>query len=293
MTFRGFRIAVCVALLTGALAQTAPAPAKQNPSPMTDTTRAHQRIEERQRAGRRMNLSLGTLFLPQNVDRQHRVPLVVHFHGAAWLAEVSAEEFDARAAVLAVHLGSGSGVYGRAFSNPARFRELLDEASRAMGANADVRFDPVILTGFSAGYGAIREILRSRDNWRWVSAVVLADGLHTDYVPDGTPGPLNGEPLQPFVDFAREALAGHKRMLITHSEIFPGTFASTTECTDYLIGQLALRRRPVLRWGPVGMQQVSEARSGGLRILGFAGNTGPDHVDHFHALGRWLKLVSH
>ena len=32
-----------------------------------------------------------------------------------------------------------------------------------------------------------------------------------------------------FIRFAGDAAAGKKRMLVTHSEVFPGTFASTTE----------------------------------------------------------------
>ena len=35
--------------------------------------------------------------------------------------------------------------------------------------------------------------------------------------------------------------------------------------------------------------QVSEARRGGFHVLGFAGNSAPDHVDHLYALGEWLR----
>ena len=37
------------------------------------------------------------------------------------------------------------------------------------------------------------------------------------------------------------------------------------------------------------MQQLSEARRGGFDVLGFAGNSAPDHVDHLYALGEWLR----
>lgn len=36
-------------------------------------------------------------------------------------------------------------------------------------------------------------------------------------------------------------------MLITHSEIFPGTFASTTETAGYLPDQLGTKRTPALQ----------------------------------------------
>jgi len=50
-------------------------------------------------------------------------------------------------------------------------------------------------------------------------------------------------------------------------------------------------RRPVLKWGPAGMQQLSETRQNGLRILACAGNTAPDHIDHLHGLPAFLKML--
>jgi hypothetical protein len=39
------------------------------------------------------------------------------------------------------------------------------------------------------------------------------------------------------------------------------------------------------------MQQLSEVRAGRLSILGFAGNAGPDHIDHLHGLPEFLALI--
>jgi hypothetical protein len=254
------------------------AQAAQNPSPMVEHARRHQRLEQVEIAGERPNLSLGRLLVGR-----HGGPLLVHFHGAAWLAEVSARRWRKDASVLAVEIGAGSSVYSRAFSDPARFGQLLDEAGGL--------FSPVVISGFSAGYGAVREILRNRENWQRIDAVVLADAMHASYVPEGKPGRVDPEGIAAFVEFAREAVAGRKGFVISHSEVFPGTYASTTECADALAEALGLRPRAVLKWGPLGMQQVSEVRSGRLRILGFAGNSAPDHTDHFHALGSLLRLV--
>ena len=269
----------------------APPPAAQNPSPMTDTVRAHRRVDKTEIKGKRWNLSAGTLLLPDTARPGARLPLVVHFHGASWLAEHSAARWNRRAAILSVHLGAGSRVYAQAFAEPARFAALLDEAARALNAGRPPQFEPVVLTSFSAGYSAIREILKDPRNVERVSAVVLADSLHTSYVPEGKPGPLETAPLEPFVEFARQAAAGRKQLVMTHSEIFPGAFASTTETAEHVLSALGMRRRAVLGWGPMGMQQISEARAGKLRVLGFAGNTAPDHIDHFHALETWLKML--
>jgi hypothetical protein len=147
----------------------------------------------------------------------------------------------------------------------------------------------VYLTAFSAGYGAVRAILRH--SGERVDGVLLMDGMHAGYETGTRPGPVMGEDVAAFLDYARRAAAGEKKMLITHSEVFPGTFASTTETADWLLEKLGLRRRAVLRWGPVGMQQVSEVRKGRLVVAGFAGNSAPDHVDHLHGMARWLKML--
>lgn len=268
---------------------TAVAQQSQNPSPMVEHTRAHPRLKEEHPTGRREKLEVGTLFLPAKLKLKTTTPLLIHFHGGTWLPEVAAARVNT--AVIAIQLGAGSGVYARAFADPNRFRQLLQEAETKMG----LKFAPIMLSGWSAGYGAIREILKVPDNYARVDRVILIDGLHTGYI-GGKPGPtksqLETEGLQIFLQFARDAVVGKKRMLLTHSEIFPGTFASTTETADWLLQQLGLKRKAVVRWGPMQTQLLSEVKQGRFWLLGFAGNSAPDHVDQLHSLPeylRWLK----
>jgi hypothetical protein len=258
----------------------------QNPSPMVEHARAHPRLKEEHPAGRRENLELGTLFLPAQLKLKPTTPLLIHFHGGTWLPEVAATRVNT--AVIALQIGSGSGVYARAFNDPQRFSNLLREAE----AKAGVKFAPLTLSGWSAGYGAIREILKVPNNYARVERVLLIDGLHTGYV-GGKPGPqesqLETEGLQIFLQFARDAVAGKKRMIVTHSEIFPGTFASTTETADWLLRQLSLQRKAVMKWGPMKTQQLSEVKQGNFLLCGFAGNSAPDHVDQLHSLPQYLR----
>lgn len=245
---------------------------------MREDTREHKRLRETRVAGTRFTTPFGQLLLPRRPNGR----LLIHFHGAAWVAEAGAHAWDRRAAVLGVQLGSGSARYATPLREPGRFQSLLAELERESGT----RFPRVYLSGFSAGYGAVREILRDKSNWDRIRGVVLEDGIHSGYNESREPEP---EPLGPFLDFAREAVRGRHRFLIVHSEVYPGTYGSTTECVSWLLSQLGLRRHPVLRWGPLGMQQLSEVHSGGFRVMGFAGNSAPDHVDHLHALSTWLK----
>jgi hypothetical protein len=195
-----------------------------------------------------------------------------------------------KVAVIAVQAGAGSASYTRLFEDPARFPALIKEAETKAG----VRFGRVMLGGWSAGCGAIRQILRDPASYARVDAALMIDGIHTDYV-DGKPGPLEskigGGNLEIWQQLARDAIVGRKRAIVTHSEIFPGTFASTTETADYLLKELNLVRRPVLKWGPMGLQELSEARAGRFLLIGYAGNSAPDHVDQLHSLPVYVKWL--
>ena len=225
--------------------------------------------------------------------------LLIHFHGASWLVEHQVRERLPQAVLITVHLGAGSRVYAGAFSEGGRLAQLIDEASTQVNAKfgKPVRFDLVALTSFSAGYGAIRSILRHPDQYDQVDAVLLADSLHAGYATEAAGArvadqPITTSDLDVFLTFAGDAVAARKRLLITHSEVFPGTFASTTETADALLRHVGLARRPVLRAGPIGMQNLSEARRGELQLLGFAGNSAPDHMDHLYGLGDHLRSLT-
>lgn len=311
MSLRGRYVGVALAValpvalsLPGAAVAQRPAPppaAGQNPSPMQETTRAHERLTEAAPPGTaRSFVGPGGRNVAVRVPARVPAPatagplvdVVIHFHGAAWLAEQAIAALDGGAVSAVVNLGAGSGAYHRAFADAAAFDSLLAGIARE---TASARIGRLTLVGFSAGHGAIRAILLDPRHFARVDAVLLLDGMHTSYVPEGRvladSGALDTTNLAAFAGFARAAMRGEKRFVVTHSEIFPGTFASTTETADWLLVALGLRRTPVLEWGPRGMQQLSAVRAGGFEVLGFAGNTAPDHIDHLHAMPELLARL--
>jgi hypothetical protein len=269
--------AICTSRAFGAEAQ--------NPSPMVEHTREHPRLKEERPDGRREKLGIGTLFVPAALAGKSDAPLLVFLHGGTWIPEIAAAKRG-----MAVIVIQGGRPYGESFADAGAFPALLKESS----AKAGLRWTHVTLGGWSAGCGGIREILRSAEAVAVVRDVLLIDGVHTGYT-NGKPGPMESEldtaKLAPITAFAREAIAGRKRLLVTHSEIFPGTFASTTETADWLQSELGVPRRAILEWGPMKTQQLSDAQSGAFRLTGFAGNAAPDHVDQLHALPDLLEWL--
>lgn len=299
-----FRICATTLLCASNLSaqSTTPPPAAQNPSPMLETSRAHRRVTAAALPGVHTSFK-GPLdktinvFVPERTTAKKPINIVIHFHGDTTIPDVAVETLRMNAAAVVMTLGAGSGVYDRTYTPPAAFDTLLASIQRSLNDafRQPVRLGEITLVGFSAGHGAIRAILRDSAHFARIHAVMLLDGMHTSYVPEGVVvekgGVLDSTNLVALSAFARAAMSGNKRFLITHSEIFPGTFASTTETADWTIQKLGLKRTSVLRWGPNGMQQLSSVKSGRFEIMGFAGNTGPDHIDQLHAMPALLQTL--
>jgi hypothetical protein len=267
----------------------APSTAAQNPSPMVEHTRTHPRLSKVAPPGDRYTLPLGTLFVPQGLRSNRPATLLFFFHGGDWVPELAASR-QRQMAVVLVQAGAGSGSYVQLFKDPTRFLSLIAQAESA----SHTHFSQIALGGWSAGCGAIRQILLDPTSYERVDRVLCIDGVHTGYT-NGTPGPeesdLDASNLQVWLRFGRDAIDGKKRLIITHSEIFPGTFASTTETADWLLREWQLTPHPVARFGPMGTQMLSRVSAGGLTVIGFAGNSAPDHVDEMNSLPEYLHWL--
>ena len=304
---RGSTVARAIALVASAACTSSPRvspppPAFQNPSPMVERSRAHDRLTPRERPGRTDTLT-GILprpvhlFVPAGVHAARAPRLLVHFLGPAFIAVEAAARADSTMVVATVNLTAGSSAYEQPFRDITTWHRLLEAVDSTLytQTTGSASRGRVYLSAFSAGNGAVRAILADSASAAGIAGVVILDGIHTGYEParrvlaeGGTLDPTN---LQSLLRYARRATRGEVRMLITHSEIFPGTFASTTETANWLIDQVGLARTRTLEWGPLGMQQISRASSGALSVLSFAGNSAPDHVDHLHALPWFLETM--
>ena len=274
---------------------------------MVENTRRHERISQGQLPGVAFRLDSVLprpvdVFIPDaapaDADAAAERTLLVHVFSAAYVPMHAVATARDRYVLAVVNLGGSSSAYERALSDSAAWNALIRRVREETLARTEgkVRVGRVVVSAFSAGYGGVRALLSDERTAASINGVLLLDGLHTSYIPERTVlsegGALDTLKLVPFLRYARRAVAGEVRFVVTHSEIFPGTFASTTETADWLIAALGLARTPVLAWGPAGMQQISEVRRGGLAVMGFAGNTGPDHMDHLHGLGGFLPLLS-
>ena len=274
----------------------------QFPSPMVDNIRSHERIPFKSipikgRAVTLLGDKKGRLFLNSMGERSDSIPTLIHFHGDYRVAQEAVEQFKEPLLLLHCHWGGGSSSYGRPLiqKGPDSFMEEVRKEIQDLFPNKQIT--QIYVSAWSAGYGAIRELIRSKEVNNNLEGILLMDGLHCSYVPErktqAEGGSLDSLAMEPFVKWAIQAKTGRKSLFITHSSVFPGTYASTTETASYLLWKMGVGRQPTLMEGPMGMQQTSIANEGAFSVISYAGNSAPDHVDHYHALGyflsRWLE----
>jgi hypothetical protein len=212
------------------------------------------------------SMRIGRVLVPRHggLDDDGGFDLLLHFHGAEAVRKELAPE-GLNLVVAAVDAGTMSSHYAKLVGAPATtLADLTAMVAAAVGdATGDRRAHArhVALSSWSAGYGAVAEVLRRPHPG--LDGVILLDSLHASW----GAGAQEIEPTQlaPFVAEARSAAAGETLFYLTHSEIEPEGYASTGRVAAYLMREMGGER-------------------GGFFARGFPGNTAAAHCAHLRLL---------
>lgn len=223
--------------------------------------------------------------------------LLIHFHGAVETIRQALERAGTQATVVVVNQPGLSAAYAVPFrEDPKLFASLLAAAPSPQPDGIDPpvpRWRRVTLSCFSAGYGAVREILKDPAAVDRVAAVVAADSIYAGIDPEAEAAgsrQVDARDMAAFVAFAERAVRGEKVFVVTHSAQ-PTPYASTTETADHLLRRFGLTRRTVEPEETADHPQASRADRGGFHVLGFAGASGPAHLFHLRAIDRWWTIA--
>lgn len=221
--------------------------------------------------------------------------LLIHFHGAVDTIRGAMERAGTTATVVVVNQPGLSAAYAAPFrEDPGLFARLLAEPASVAGDGAAVpppRWRRVTLSCFSAGYGAVREILRTEEGFDRVDAIIAADSIYAGIDETADAGrQVTARDMAAFLEFAKAAAAGRKVFVVSHSSQ-PTPYASTTETADYLLSQLGVERTPVEQRSDEAFSQISRARRGAFEVQGFTGASGPAHLFHLRSIDRWWRAA--
>ncbi len=212
-------------------------------------------------------------------DCQGEYDVVLHFHGVHTYVRDHLQKAHLNAVLAVFNAGNGAEKYAQAYQAQGTLRSLLRQVEMAASPSCgpDAKLGRVALVGFSAGYAAVEKLLTREDDRARVDAALLADGLHAGFT-DVMRRQLAPNALQAFREFGELAKQGKKLLAITHSSIETDGYASTTECSRYLLKALEV---------PSEGAQVS-GQSGGFSIEGFTGNDKAAHIAQFRQLDSTL-----
>ncbi len=243
---------------------------------------------------RQIRLSTGVLLIPGGLHSNGEVNLWVHFHGAPALVRRCFLQTGRNAALLSdtVSETARSMAYRKPFLDPERFGEMLEEAREQVARHFErpLRLGMITVSSFSAGYGALHEILAVPRYAQRIDEVMMFDSLYAGYDEKGRPAESG---MAPFLAFARRAAAGEASMVLTHSEEIPDGYAGTTECAGYLIEALGARRVPADGEQAPGFRLISRADLGGFHVLGYAGGSADtDHMNHLRYADLAMRMSS-
>ncbi|WP_437534753.1 hypothetical protein WME79_11185 [Sorangium sp. So ce726] len=236
--------------------------------------------------------SIGQMIMPHRggVTKRGGFDVIIHFHGHEALRKEFVKTAEG-AVLVGIDLGIGSGAYSSAFSAPYVFENLLDSIERAVAKKTGKKkayIRKLGLSSWSAGYGAIEQILRQPAGKR-VDALVLLDSLHAGYA-DEQQHKLKVAQIEPFIAFARRAAAGEAFMFMSHSSILPPGYASTAETANFVVQQLRGKPRGTSRADVLGLDMIQRFDRGDFHVRGYTGDDKPDHCAHIGLMADVVRI---
>jgi hypothetical protein len=245
-------------------------------------------------AGRSFTLSSTAwkVFIPSTYYQRpgNVADVLVHFHGDPQTYWNNAQYANLNAIIVTVNYNGLSSAYSTPFSNSALFQQVLDEALTKVRQQSDIpdnlQWDKLGVSSFSAGYGAVREILKSSTYRNDMDALLTADSLYATTAGDGTPLDSN---MVDYKTFAGLAKNGTKTFLFSHSQVPTYTYESTQECGDELMQYLGISASTYNVNGLGTLNFYRYAHTGNFRLWGALGTDGDSHLEHLRYIGEFLE----
>jgi hypothetical protein len=232
------------------------------------------------------------VFIPSSyVQRPGNVAdVLVHFHGNSQVFWNNAAYANLNAIIVTVNYSGLSSAYSTPFSNSALFQQILDESLTKVRQQASIPdnlvWDKLAVSSFSAGYGAVREILKSASYRNDIDMLLAADSLYAGTAGDGTP---NNAQLADYTTFANLAKNGSKTFIYSHSQVPTPGYESTGECIDEIMQSIGVATTPFNANGLGTLNFYRKADAGNFHVLGALGSDGDSHLEHLRYIGEYLE----
>ena len=232
------------------------------------------------------------LFIPDGFNLTgDDVDVLVHFHGNPATINSNAGYADLNAVIVNVTYSGFSSAYSTPFSDPALFGNVLGGALDTLRAQPDftssTQWDQLAISSFSAGYGAVREILKQPTYYDQIDGLLLADSLYAGFT-SGSDHTPNAAQMVDFKRYALDAANGLKTMTVSHSQVLTYTYTNTAETADDLMQHVGVTPIATTESGLGTLDFYRKAQLGDFSVWGATGADAAAHSKHLQYMAQWL-----
>lgn len=236
-----------------------------------------------------------SLFIPSDYQSRGGVADVIfHFHGDPATYRNNAKYAGLNAIIVTVNYGGLSSAYQTPFQNNTNlFNTLMSETLTRVRQQTDFAdnlvWDKVGVSSFSAGYGAVREILKSPAYYNEIDSILASDTIYAGFVSYPSNLSLIGSQMTDWRRFASDAKNGSKWFFVSHSQVDPVTYASTVLTANDLMSAVGVSPQSVNYNGLGTLNFYRRATTGNFKVLGATGADGDSHLEHLRYIGEYLR----
>ena len=171
-----------------------------------------------------------TLFIPDSSSATDLEQLWIHFYSAEWFVVQEYRRAKFSHPILILNLGQGSTTYARPFSLKGSLKPFIDQTIKITAS----QISSLNFTSFSAGYGAVRNLIQDQSVLDQIKTVILCDSSYGGFSDPATRKilPEHLTVWQPLID---RAVKKELTFIITTSEITPDSYAGTWEVASALV----------------------------------------------------------
>jgi len=221
--------------------------------------------------------------------------VLVHFHGDPQTYWNNARYANLNTIIVTVNYSGLSSAYSTPFgaaAHPTVFQDLLNEARAKVRLQPDIpdnlAWDKVGVSSFSAGYGAVREILKSPTYRNEIDCLLAADSGYASFTSSTDHTPLDSQ-VADYRTYAQLAAAGGKTFVFSHSQVPTYTYCETREVADDLMAYVGVTPTSINTTGLGTLNFYRHAKKGNFEVWGATGTDGDAHLEHLRYIGQYLK----
>lgn len=236
-----------------------------------------------------------TLFIPDGWKASSQVEVWAHFHSADWYVISEYQRGKSTDPVVVFNFGQGSVVYAKPFTEMGSFKQWESQIEIALGSEKNPqKIAKWHFSSFSAGYGAVRNLIADPDVLSRLGTVILCDSLYGSLDSNLQGRVVLEAHAQCWKPLVERAIKGDATVIMTTSQITPETYAGTWEVAKALVAMMGGTMNDAVPGSNPAAEKIEQTllrtfSKGRWFVWSYAGETPMAHMTHARRLAELIQ----